>query len=367
MIAIVFGREASQIEAVEPLLREIGYAAVYHLHQWSDIEQEVIRNRERRAVIIGFENTGDSSALQLLTPPPELDSVPRILVRNSGLLGRLLNQVLPQAEALGVDAILPAPFGKHNLLAAITRANRARALHRNALIWAGTRPLPAHLLGSESTQGHWKLIAQTPTASQLLESISDLGSRIGGILVDPQDQDPKMQEAVARYKKSALGISTPIACLSRDPSLIRDFRTVIDLFPQQDLAGRVPDPELIQGLLRQLSVRLQLDWQARRTGILARKAMRLNHYAHATSLIQQVLKHDRTRWELHELCGEISALNHRKAQAASYWRRALSHNPCAPYPYLRLMQSTEGAAKDFLARTALEYCPAHPEVREIAQ
>ena len=357
MMALIVDRDENTRNALANLLSKLGYGPVLMANTLVKQAYYTARFKGQIELIIASDmNPGQAFAdlpIQLwtqselyLTPLIELVTDPR--------------QRPPTDPSHRIDARLRAPFGLRSLETAISQAHSQRALARNRVVVLGPIPEPQSLARALRNT-HWQQVLNTNELERVQEILTHQGYAVGAVVIDPQFAEPGTALWLRRFKRSPLGMVTPVAVLSREPRSIHSFRLTADLFSD---AGAKENRCWI-ALLRNLSFRLQNRWSIRDIIQRGRRALKANQWDQLTKAVKAGLQIDPSRTEFLELAGRLAESRGRQGQAVQLFLQALKDNPCAPMPYLKLIElMNDGEKKEKILQQGALYCPKHPQVQD---
>lgn len=265
-----------------------------------------------------------------------------------------------------VDGYIVKAFGKLMLQDAISDAHRRRGELRDTLLLFSERfhrPL-SNVVRNGREDVHFTTLLHVSSTEEMDRVIQEQGFRIGALLMDPLAESRPKLHWLRRFKKSNFGLLTPVGCLSTDPSEIGSYRLGCDLFlSPPDLL----DEALWEDPLRVLSRRVTHDWEVRAHLTSAQRSVQAGLPDLALSFARKALKADPDRWECHGILGELLARADVKVEAISHLEALLETQPCFPRAHVFLSRLYEGPDKRRGLEEALRFCPAHPELRALAQ
>ena len=357
MLAIVLDDDQHSQKVLTSLLHQLGYYQVLQAHGIEEFDFYCNQHPNIRLIVSGFrlEEGLDLPITRVLLKYPTLHTVPLVFMTNSRLR---FNLNFKRARYSRIDSYLHRPFGLEALRIAIGKAHARRGLIRNVLLIYGKQTTGAiEATYRESNTSHWKETVFAETFADLKNKYKEYAHKIGGILFDPNHaHSPQLEGFLNRIRKEPMGSTLVIGVLGQTPKEIHSFRVHSDLFFEPNLSWPF--------ILEQLSAHFLSDWQLKNHLKLSKELLKLKKPKKACALLQK----DRTlpnTWQKMELQGLIEAQLNHPEKSQTYFLKALDLNPCAPSIYLHLLQTLSDTEKEKMAQKALEYCPNHPQIREM--
>lgn len=355
MACIILEKDDHSRKALQSLLIEFGYNPIYttgNLRKFEHYLQKI--DPEGSLIISGLDSELTKLAAESLAHRSNLFLVPMIqLINGWGWATPFLKRDSFDSR---IDNWLARPLSPETLLGGIQLAQLQRAQKRSTLIVYSKREVENHKHLREIKTQHWQNIVVVHNNQLLFEEYYRHQQTVGAFLVEPRDLDIEAIDWLRRFKKTPIGLVTPIAALSRDPLWIQEVRTLCDVFFENASLQT----------LTALSKRSVYAWAARDIIRECRKSIRTGQLRMSTQLIKSGLKMDDRRFEYHELAGLIARQIGQTKLAIHHFKMALKDNPCSPFPYLNLIQLIqEKSERELIMKMGIGFCPAHPQLANL--
>ncbi len=367
MSAIIYSLDKQTLGVLERLLLDFGYGQILPARSLAHLRYYVEREKSRLQLVIACFDPTDPNRFQLFSifrNRPDVDLVPFVFIADGAFGGEVAARA-PSARFRRIDSVVSRPLGAKQLHQAIQKANEQRARFRDILVLVSTRGHADALeaLFEAGPRSHWHAVEQVKNTIELKTLLEKHGARIGTILICEDCATDDMVNWAAKFKRSHHGSLTPIVFLSRDPGKTRALRQYSEIF--FDLQGY--STNLVTcwtALLKLTSNRLISRWAAREKVRQFRDIIKHGNIKFAKSDLRRVKLMYPNFWEVSETVGHAYEKLGLEGEAFSAYESALRLNPCTPAAHLGRIRIK---SSDEIFKDALNYCPMHPQIREISQ
>ena len=300
---------------------------------------------------------------RFLISDARLHATPLVLTFNERLVPLLLGA---QNSFSRIDAYLVKPFNSNTLGNAVERAFERRASMRKTLVLLGDQfrdPIGECVMAA-SAGSHWTQLEIAQDFTQLEKIVGERGLNIGAIVVDPASFSTQDWSWLHRFRKTRQGASTGIVCLSRDPQLILPLRSQADWFVSP---ASTQDMDAWHRWLHALSSRVVQQYRFQKEMLWAQGALKKREFKVVKETIKKMQTLGMWRWEIDELRGKLFQAQGYSHRSVGAYQQALLGNPCSVRSHLGILTQVEASVHEAAAKTALEYCPDHPDIRKKAE
>jgi DNA-binding response OmpR family regulator len=373
MLALVYDIDKESRQVLRTLLRRLGYTTVLAASSPAQFRHYLKDHPSRIRLIVFCSHQPEGFRFQLFSliqQAREVDSAPMVMVPDELTFRSGPNTALGDDYAR-VDYILKRPYGVNNLRRAVEVAHVQRNTKRNVLVYFSVEKRPELLetIYENFESAHWRAVEWVSSVSQFKDVLRRQRYRVGSILADVKNLDAAARVGLARFKKTTLGVRTPVVCLGREPEILDNMRVNCDMYFDAKKIASQGSRAFWQNLLVSTSRRLLNKWSIREAAIEIRSELKCLDEAKAAIQIKNILKVTPEAWELHELLGLQHEKQGRIPQAIDSYQKSIEFNPCSPVPHLGLIRiykdDTQNAAEfGRVLAQALMYCPQHPQIRQ---
>lgn len=370
---LLFESDLRSSQIITQFLNHLGYQSVLY-SQSVENTQELILKLTRKIDLIIFSSTEkmDSEShhnfFNLIAQNRNLDLVPLMFIKcNQTPLFSLKNK---KPIHFRIDHQLLRPFSLSHFSNGIIQAHQSRWEQRNHILVLNHSFIESNLFAKKTDLGHWTQLHVFTDSQSFIEYFDTNKTKIGALILDPKSCDENITNWCLQLKKKTQDRSLPMVFLSRDPSLIQKFRLIGDLYidhPQSSTTKLKSTSSMNwEELLSLISKRVLNAWPSRDLIMKTRRFIKTKPQKNIPSLLKKAFKLDENRWEFLLLAGLFAEKQGQRIKAINYFRNTLNFNPCAPLPYLKLVQLVDSPQEHKkLLHLALQYCPHHPQIQSL--
>jgi CheY-like chemotaxis protein len=366
MLAMLLEDDQHSRDVLARLLNKIGYSKVISAASIEEARYHFAeKGLEIRLIISSAGKVGpDLPLARMAIQNPDLDLCPFVLMTDHW---RPRNLRIHRQRMSRVDAVLSRPFGMKKLQHAIAEGHYRRAFFRSTLLLVGIdhEGRLNNAIFEDGDRFHWKKLVTVKNTAELITRVSELKTQLGGILIDPDALEPRMNDWLSAFKRSHMGSITPLVVMSRDPAKIVSLRLIGDLFC--DDFQHPSSSERIKPMLSILSSRLLHHWEMCSQLNEIKHCLKIKQPKRARKLLRNSFNLDPARWELLELAGKHAIQTGNHDAAKRFFTKSIEGNPCSPLGYLNIFPFLSPPEKQKWISGAQLYCPRHPQILSYAK
>ncbi len=374
MAILIVDDEVETREGLRNLLAHLGHKVILEARNgYEALKLAELEKSRIKMIIATYEmlNMDGIALLQKMSELPFLNLTPYILT-TSDLSQSQIKDYLRKYQRL--DSCLVKPFRVNSLEKSMKASYLHRCTTRNRILYLG-KTSPDYLI--QALQNYSlplsSQIIQAHSREDLLERVKDQSSDIFTWFFEVESfseaEKIQLKEIFVSFKKSPLGIHTPVVCMSLNPSEIFHFRTLCQFY--------WTPTNLVEdwlSIVKKVQFRLFHSWNIEILFQKTKPLVQEKKWTEAWKSTQQLLKISTEYCEVQTLAGDLKASLNQPKSAIQHYKHAIQLNPTLPRPYLRafnlflrhqsLFTSSPEDVSIFRWMTdlAIQYCPHNVDI-----